>query len=66
MKRKPTNEQIKRAARLYNYWQADRVNHYRAGRLVLLFMDYYRCSHERIKQKARFLQWLDNGGFSGE
>lgn len=64
-KKKPTNDQIKRAARLYNHWQADRQTNHKAMYIILWFVDNYRCSYGRIKQKARFLQWLDNGGFAG-
>ena len=66
MKRKPTNDQLKRIARLYTIGKSDLTKRERIGKLILFFFDNYRCSYKRIKQKAKFLQWLDNGGFAGE
>lgn len=65
-KRKPTPDQIERIARVYLTGKSDFTKRNKAGKLILFFFDNYRCSYGRIKQKARFLQWLDNGGFNGK
>lgn len=66
MKRKPTNEQLKRIARLYIIGKADLTKRERIGKLLFFFLDNYLTSFKEIRVKAKFYQWLDNGGFAGE
>lgn len=66
MKKRPTPDQLTRIARVYLTGKSDLTKRSKAGKLILFFFDNYRCSYKRIKQKAKFLQWLDNGGFAGE
>ncbi|OJU26843.1 MAG: hypothetical protein BGN92_07135 [Sphingobacteriales bacterium 41-5] len=58
-KLKPTNEQLTRAARLYNHWKANKQTAHKAGYLVLWFMDYYRASLKDIKLRAKFIKYYN-------